>query len=892
MDKTPDDATFALMDQAQETLVNSFDCVAAQQQLPAVDDLVDRLSAFAAVDPGQEQIDLETLDNSKESKEPEVSVESELVLPEVQLTDDTESVLQVNEPADAIDLPEDLDTEIVDIYFEEADELIESMEQSVNDWDTERQNELHLENLLRILHTLKGGARLAGLVSLGDLTHTFESFLVELQNRGFEPDEAFFRDVHGRVDDVTHLLTRFKQAVSSAIPQSEELVSVDEKPAELPEMEILDSPEIDHKVNAGSDDANLEEGSSLSIPGEESESVPDAPLANRAPPKEMVRVSSLLLEKLVNLAGESSIIRSRVEQTINDFGQALGEMDNTISRLRDQLRRMEIETETQVLFRTEKEGTSYADFDPLEMDRYSRMQEIARSLSESTSDMFELKDVLRVKARDSEMLLIQQARLNTELQEGLMHTRMVPFSRMLPRLKRIVRQVSHEVTKEVQLHAFNADGEIDRNIIERMMPPLEHLLRNAIDHGIETEEERKAVGKSVVGRIELTLLREGGDTVLEVRDDGRGIDTESVRAKAIELGLMHPDAELSNEQILQFILAPGFSTADSLTQLSGRGVGMDVVHSEVKQLGGSIEIASTSGKGTRITLRLPFTVSVNRALMVTVGEDQYAIPLNSIEGIVRVPISEFEQMNQPGRQGFEYAGIPYRLRYLGSYLGREFSTKADQTSVPVVLVRSGDQAMALFVNSVQGSREIIVKSLGPQFAGVGGISGATILGDGSVVVILDVLSLIREHMSESMDIKPLVSQEAPQRCVMVVDDSVTVRKVTTRLLERQGMEVIVAKDGVEAMELLQEKCPDVMLLDIEMPRMDGFEVARQVRHDSVVCDLPIIMISSRTGAKHQEHAGALGVNKFLGKPFQESELLATINELLESDGTGDRGLPS
>jgi len=927
MDKSPDEDTFILLDKAQETLVNSFDCVAAQQQLPVVDDLVEKLLMFAGSEtsvveaPDDEHIDLEAIDLNEEPEIPELFIP---VVPVAVIPADTDILVQEHDSVESIDqyddLPGDLDLEIVEIYFEEADELIESMDLSVNDWDAERDNELHLENMLRVLHTLKGGARLAGLASLGDLTHTFESFLVDLQNRGFEPNDAFFSEVHDRVDEVTNLLSRFKKAVSSNSSQLTDNVGNDVRPSELPELEALSSTEPHDDITMASEVANTEDEVGLRLAGdnsqgtlkaknglEETVKVPvevavedsfdassGAFLANRAPPKEMVRVSSLLLEKLVNIAGESSIIRSRVEQSISDFGAALGEMDNTISRLRDQLRRMEIETETQVLFRTEKEGEDHAEFDPLEMDRYSRMQEIARSLSESTSDMFELKDVLRVKARDTEMLLIQQSRLNTELQEGLMHTRMVPFSRMLPRLKRIVRQVSREVAKEVELLAFNAEGEIDRNIVERMVPALEHLLRNAIDHGIESAEEREALGKAAIGRIELTLLREGGDMVLELSDDGRGIDIESVRQKAIERELMHPDAELSDAQILQFILAAGFSTADSVTQLSGRGVGMDVVHSEVKQLGGSVEIASTIGKGTRITLRLPFTVSVNRALMVTVGDDQYAIPLNSIEGIVRVPISEFEQMNQPGQQAFEYAGIPYRLRFLGSYLDCEFSTKADQNSVPVVLVRSGDQAMALFVNSVQGSREIIVKSLGPQFAGVGGISGATILGDGSVVVILDVLSLIRGDMAESLVVKSPALEDRPPRCVMVVDDSVTVRKVTSRILERQGMEVIVAKDGVEAMELLQEKCPDIMLLDIEMPRMDGFEVARQVRHDSVVSSLPIIMISSRTGAKHQEHAGSLGVNKFLGKPFQESELLATIEELLESSGTGDqdhKGLP-
>jgi chemosensory pili system protein ChpA (sensor histidine kinase/response regulator) len=329
------------------------------------------------------------------------------------------------------------------------------------------------------------------------------------------------------------------------------------------------------------------------------------------------------------------------------------------------------------------------------------------------------------------------------------------------------------------------------------------------------------------------------------------------------------------------VLAPGFSTARSVTQISGRGVGMDVVHSEVKQLGGSISIASRPGRGTRFVVRVPFTVSVNRALMVSVGDDLYAIPLNTIEGIVLLSRQELERLYAPDGNTFEYAGVPYRVQYLGSFLGREYRPQAMQGSVPVVLVRSGEHAVAVHVDGVQGSREIVVKSLGPQFAGVGGISGATVLGDGSVVVILDLLALIRAQSGDSLAAarRPL-GGPGRRRCVMVVDDSVTVRKVTSRLLERQGMDVVIAKDGVEAISLLQERRPDVMLLDIEMPRMDGFEVLRQVRHDERLRDLPVIMISSRTGAKHQDRAADLGVNRFLGKPFQESELLGTIDELV------------
>jgi chemosensory pili system protein ChpA (sensor histidine kinase/response regulator) len=414
-----------------------------------------------------------------------------------------------------------------------------------------------------------------------------------------------------------------------------------------------------------------------------------------------------------------------------------------------------------------------------------------------------------------------------------------------------------------------------------MVPPLEHMLRNAIDHGIEMPSERQNYGKPSAGRIDLRLTREGGDVVIEISDDGAGIDVETVRAKAIERGLLSVDADLSDEQVLEFVLAAGFTTAKSLTQISGRGVGMDVVQSEVKQLGGSISISSTAGRGTCFTVRLPFTVSVNRALMVTLADDQYAIPLNTIEGIVLLADDKLAYHYGPGAPTFDYAGIPYQVRYLGNYLGREYVPKSDRSTVPVVLVRSGDHAVAVHVDGVQGSREIVVKSLGPQFAGVGGISGATILGDGSVVVILDLLALIRSQGTAANvgSRAPAASAEEPI-WVLVVDDSVTVRKVTSRLLERQGMNVMIAKDGVEAIASLQERRPDIVLLDIEMPRMDGFEVARQVRHDERLAGLPIVMISSRSGKKHTDRAFELGVKRFLGKPFQENELLEIIEELV------------
>ncbi len=927
-DQSLPDAAYDAFAQGHERLLEMFDAIAAEQQLAEATPEIASLASARVTEAAEEVLDLSEPGDVPATSAtvvefpafvrpaaPQVApdtapqVRPAAPTPEVPESDVPLLEERIEVPAAAsaeaagpvassterapVTLPADADRELLEIFFEEADELLEAMDNSIHAWMATPDNGLHLENLLRALHTLKGGARLAGLTGLGDEAHAFESFLISVQGKSALP-ARFFEALQTRHDEATETVADLKAA--AAREQTGEIAPVVVKapaaqpasiesaaPRAAPPPAIAPVAAVQNEPVAQS--TRVTPIAARAPTDSDEEAIDDDAPKRRATPsadvREQVRVSAALLEQLVNLAGESSIIRSRVEQGMNDFSTSLEEMETTIERVREQLRRLEIETETQVLFRQEStQGRDYEEFDPLEMDRYSQLQQLSRSLSESASDMLVLKETLAFKAREGETLLLQQARVNTELQEGLMRTRMVPFSRLLPRLRRTVRQVGRDLNKEVDFHVFNAEGELDRNVLERMVPPLEHMLRNAVDHGIETAAVRRGYSKPPSGRIDLRLSREAGDVVIEIADDGAGIDIETVRAKAAERGLMAADARLRDDEIPQFVLAPGFSTAKSVTQISGRGVGMDVVASAVKQLGGSINITSIPGKGTRFTVRLPFTVSVNRALMVSIGEDQYAVPLNTIEGIVRVSGAELARLYEPDGGGFEYAGVPYRVRYLGSFIGREYVALTDRTSVPVVLVRSGDRAVAVHVDSVQGSREIVVKSLGPQFAGVGGISGATILGDGSVVVILDLVALIRAQAAPHVSNGSAAAEIDRPTSVMVVDDSVTVRKVTSRLLERQGMDVMVAKDGVEAMALLQERRPDIMLLDIEMPRMDGFEVARQIRHDERLSKLPIIMISSRTGTKHQERAAELGVNRFLGKPFQENELLATIEELV------------
>lgn len=788
------------------------------------------------------------------------------------------------------DEAEEADSDILDIFLEEGYDLLEAMEVSIGRWEEQRDDVSAIDEMLRTLHTLKGGARLAGQKRLGDLSHDLEQHLSEALLLGAPWPESLLLDVQSGFEGLQNELDVLRQRLSASLGDEPVAADAEVEPAAAPVSNLL------NPIVAASDvPSQLQAPKVLPFVQRAQEAALE--VASRRAPQELVKVPAELLEGLVNLAGETSIFRGRVEQQVSDVGFTLSEMEATIDRVRDQLRRLDTETQAQILsrYQAEAERAGYEDFDPLEMDRHSQLQQLSRALFESASDLLDLKETLAAKNRDAETLLLQQARVNTELQEGLMRTRMVPFDRLVPRLRRIVRQVAGELGKQVEFVVGNAEGEMDRTVLERIVAPLEHMLRNAVDHGIELSDVRRAAGKSETGTIRLNLGREGGDIVLTLDDDGGGIRLEAVRRKAIERGLMDADSGLSDHEILQFILEAGFSTAEKVTQISGRGVGMDVVHSEVKQLGGAMSIDSTLGQGTRFTIRLPFTVSVNRALMVYSGEDLYAIPLNTIEGIVRVSPFELEAYYAPDAPRFEYAGQAYELKYLGDLLnnGQHPKLVGQSLPLPVILVRSSEHAVAVQVDSLAGSREIVVKSLGPQFAGVHGISGATILGDGRVVVILDLLATIRVlHAHLQNQLMPrLASRQASASeeveadrppLVMVVDDSVTVRKVTSRLLERNGMNVVTAKDGVDAIAQLQEHKPDIMLLDIEMPRMDGFEVATLVRHDERLKDLPIIMITSRTGEKHRERAMSIGVNQYLGKPYQESLLLETIAQLVDS----------
>ncbi|HLA70554.1 MAG TPA: Hpt domain-containing protein [Steroidobacteraceae bacterium] len=868
-------------------------------------------------------------------------------------------VAEATPVADVVeDIVTDFDQDIASIFTDEAVELIDQAQGALAQWNENRSSVDGLAALKRPLHTLKGGARMAGLMPMGDLSHELETLFMQIDSGVVPADDRAFGLAQTALDE----LARMREAVStgkgvatargliakiqalghpgsaaapevqapalapapvmaaepaptfvaplpkpappaptlSAVPTPmpmspppPRVEAIAEPPvlapvwAPAPTRAPLEPPSVVMRaaakdpVSAGfakdGKDGDAGDGPLLPPgavpPGRE----PAAP-ADRG---ELARVDAELLDQLLNNSGEASIARARLEQQIGSIDFNVGELSRTVTRLKEQLRKLELETEAQILHRYEEEGGQRGEFDPLELDRYSSIQQFSRGLAETANDVGSIQQLLENLTKDTQNLLTQQARTITELQNGLMRTRMVPFQRHVQRLARIVRQAATDTHKKAELQIEGASGELDRQVLERMMPPFEHMLRNAVAHGIETPEERKKRGKNESGTITIALHREGSEVVVEVSDDGAGMNLKAIRDKGISVGLVRADQQLSDEDIMQLVLEPGFSTAGAVSTLSGRGVGMDVVASEIKKLGGALHMETKPGEGSRFTIRLPLTLAISHALILRANDELYALPLPTVEGVVRLSRTEVEAHLGSDAPPFEYGGQKYKFQHLAFYVGREPGPLPEgDVTVPVILVRAGEHSTGLVTDELVGSREIVVKSVGPQIAAIRGISGATILGDGRIVIILDIGALVRTDFRARTE--PVMPREKTdtRSIALVVDDSITVRRVTQRLLERNGMRVLTARDGVDAMEMLQEHTPDIILLDIEMPRMDGYEVATQVRADPRLAAIPIIMITSRVGEKHRARAIEIGVDDYLGKPYQEAQLLEAIEPLI------------
>lgn len=791
---------------------------------------------------------------------------------------DTTLHIESDAPVEIEDSAEQITQQAFD---EEAEELIAEADGILRQWKDQRSNRSLLLHLQRIAHSLKGGAKMVHLDKVADIAYELETAFEQFAVHNFNSNayDALLESAFVWLKSaILHKNFQYFDTLKNNLSNIQYVDVSAQLPEKLARTDLL-AEQYAVEVVQGD---GTEPPSMLGEWGESTQTEQS---------DEMIRISADLIEKMIDLSGENAINRSRIEMDLSQLGNTLTDMELAIQRLADQLRRMEGELESQIIAKHGDMGSRYAEFDPLEMDQYSSLNQLSKSLAESASDLVDFKSTLVEKIKDTEGILLQQSRIQAEIQEGLMRARLVPFSRLLPRLQRLVRQVSTTLNKPTELLVNNTEGELDRTILEKLVSPLEHMLRNALDHGIESTTERLNQAKPAQGKIELDISRQGTDILVAFKDDGKGIDAEKIKLKAIELGLVKADQALSNEDILQFIFHPGFTTAEKVTQISGRGVGLDVVQSGIKALGGQVSVSSELGKGSTFTIRVPTTVAVSDALMVKVGDQQFAVPLAQIDRIVRISPTALDEFFNSDQNYFEIDHYNYKLRYLAEFVAHQPVPKLNGVahSLPVLLIKGNmGQTVALLVDQLIGSRsQIVMKPIGEQLSSVGAISGATILGDGQVCLILDGQNIARQIQASTRDDAKVEKRDSTRRknqrhLVMIVDDSVTVRKVTSRLLERHGYDVVTAKDGLDAIEQLENIKPDLMLLDIEMPRMDGFEVTGLVRHHEVHRDLPIIMITSRTGEKHRDRAFSLGVTNYMGKPFQEANLLENISAALET----------
>ncbi len=905
----------------------------------AVAQPLDESSIDLAIEPAAEP--LPDPDTARVSAEPAPDAPAEdlapamaapaitLGLPEVKpfepLTEQPASEHLVRAVGTDVDLGADADIEAVDaidadlfpIFEEEALELLPQLAADMRQWAQHPQRRDLADACMRTLHTFKGGARLAGAMRLGELAHRMESAIERLiacdqiQAADLEPleargdvlaevfeslqkrDQSTQQDLAQRPASLVAAAQDQPEAASAAVPEA-----TDSQLAALPSAEV--AAPAQQAVAPVSGDAPSSSVTPIDWSSVRADFQPGGAQAGAeaaaASSIAAVRVRPRLLDRLVNHAGEVSIARTRLSAQMQQMRGSVGDLTENLDRLRQQLRDIELQAETQLSTRMEAARAQQQNFDPLEFDRYTRFQELTRMMAESVNDVATVQRGLIRNLESAEDQLAAQSRLTRDLQDDLLRTRMVEFEGLSDRLYRVVRQAAKETGKQVRLDLVGGHTEVDRGVLDRMAGAFEHLLRNSVTHGIEVPAMRQAQGKEPMGTIIVAVHQEGNEVAIEFRDDGAGLDLSRIRAKAEAQGLLAPGAEATEAELSQLIFTPGFSTAEAVTELAGRGIGMDVVRADVNAMGGRIETATAPGQGTSFKLILPLTTAVTKVVMVRCGDLVVSVPTNLVELVRRARAEEIEQAYGTGTM--PYADLTLPFFWFGALLQHSPRGLAEGRSLPVVVVRSAQQRVALHVDEVLGNQDVVVKNLGPQLSRVPGLAGMTLLASGAVALIYNPVALATVYGNEAQTWArqarvadaaagqgdpqaqaprmqaPLEAPAAP--LVLVVDDSLTVRRVTQRLLTREGYRVTLAKDGLDALEKMAEEIPLVVLSDIEMPRMDGFDLVRNLRGDERWKHVPIVMITSRIAQKHRDYAAELGVNHYLGKPYSEEELVSLV----------------
>ena len=796
-----------------------------------------------------------------------------------------------NDNDDDIELVDSLDPDLFHIFEEEARDLLPNLGSSLRRWASQPDNMGARSEALRTLHTLKGSSRLAGAMRLGELSHRMES---EIESLGSE-----------------NLTSKSIEPVLTRLDGLQAIFEIITKPLDAldkADLHIEQNSKLSLRVKVESNLAIIE---AKSLNEDRSIILQPAPIASQSksvvkPPavsvlkaekresRQSVRVRARLLDRLVNQAGEVMLTRTRIESELGQLRGSLGDLTGNLDRLRQQLRDVEFQAETQMQSRMEQAKDSQKSFDPLEFDRFTRVQELTRMMAESVNDVATVQRNLQRTVDSTEDDLVAQARQTRDLQRDLLRTRMEEFESISDRLYRVVRQASKDAEKQVKLDIVGGSIEMDRGVLERMTPSFEHLLRNCIAHGLEHADKRLEAGKDSIGAIAISLMQDGNDVVIEFSDDGAGLNYPRIREQALSQKLISNTDELTDAETVNLIFTPGLSTAAQVTELSGRGIGLDVVRAEVIALGGRIDVSSEANKGTKFKLVLPLTTAVTQVVMMRTGALSFGVPSHLVEVVRRSKLEDVEKAYADGFWGKSEENILFY--WSGALLqASQRSSEPLAKTNPIVIFRSAGQRIAIHVDEIFGNKEVVIKNLGPQLARLPGLAGMAILVSGAVALIYNPVALasvygstvqqyspikIQQESQSSDGVVALLPNESEQQTplILVVDDSITVRRVTQRMLQREGFRVVLAVDGLQALEKLNQEIPAVVLSDIEMPRMDGFDLVRNIRADSKLKHLPVVMITSRIAEKHRDLAMELGVNDYLGKPYSEEGLLTVLRQ--------------
>ncbi len=774
---------------------------------------------------------------------------------------DQQTIIPDQRPKEHDETIDKLDPVLAQVFFEEARELIPEVGEKLRTWQRLPQDGSIHQALLRTLHTLKGSARMAGATQLGEMIHNMESGVENTVSANIV-SVSMIENLEIEFDSISEHIERLQHAIKTE-KQIANLDQVDTgNPNNSPVSSSLQPSKEAPKLQNAADEIEFKAQ------------------------KTVLRVNEELIDHLLNESGEISIVRSKVETQLNNFKQSLMDLTESAERLRGQLREVEIQAESQMQSRLAQPQKDEQTFDPLEFDRFTRFQELTRLMAESVDDVVTVQQSLRTTHSAAEEAVTQQALMSRQLQQALMRIRTVPFGNYSEHFYRIVRQAARDLNKKAGLNIQGDEVEIDRSVLEKINSPIDHLLRNAVAHGIEEPAKRLSLGKPESGQITIDLHQEGNEVIITLSDDGNGLDLSRIREEALRLELIKIDDQLNNDQLMSLIFTHGLTTLEEATGTAGRGIGLDAVKNEVTSLGGRIEIHSESGKGTTFQIYLPLTLAVAQTLLVRAGENTYAVPTAIVKHVQELNAETLSAAYQ--NQSATFTGKNYPFTYLLHLFGETDRAPEINRHNRILFLQSETHQIAVHVDELIGNSEVVVKNIGPQMAHAPGVEGATVMGDGEIILIINPTKLMQRDDVKKLFVTPPLTQltkidsnAALMPTIMVVADSLTVRKVTSRLLERNGCHVIIAKDGVGAINLLRETIPDVMLVDLEMPHMNGFELIRNVRNNHDMKDIPIIIISSRIADKHRKMAEELDVNVFLGKPYNEEELLNHITQYIK-----------